>query len=250
MALDYVKGLQKKQYTPEELDYLLNGYALEKQKDPEAMVRSSPIQTPNPQTAPTPTVPVPQVAPTPTIPPVPTPVPKPDIAQPFRQPETTEVTQSVGENPNSWQYGYGPQGHEGVDMINPNLNVTNPIGGINVTGNSPQGYGNWQVVVGANPQELNQMDPQTEAGIRQQIADYMLNNPADIRSLDIPGKNISIQSHLADPAPADTRIATGSADLTMGGTGGWAPHLHSALKNTQGEMVNILKEIKRRAGSR
>lgn len=196
-----------------------------------------------------PAQPEPQVVPTPIQHPTPTPAPQlPDIVSPFRQPETTEVTQGVGENPNSWQYGYGPQGHEGVDMINSNYNVTNPIGGINVSGFTPgKGYGNWQVVVGASPEELKQMDPQTEEGIRQQVVNFMMQNPADIRSLDIPGKNVSLQAHLANPAPTDAEIATGSANLTMGGSGYQPIHLHSALRNNQGEMVNILNEIARRA---
>jgi hypothetical protein len=170
----------------------------------------------------------------------------PDVVSPFKQPETTQVTQQMGENPNSYQYGYGPQGHEGVDMVNENTNVSNPIGGINVVGNSPQGYGNWEAIVGASPEELSQMSPEEKDMIRKTVEQYMLSNPADIRGLDIPGKNISLQSHLAQPAPSDAQIATGSANLQMGGTGGWSPHLHSAYKDTQGNMQSILEEIKKR----
>lgn len=168
-----------------------------------------------------------------------------DIVSPFKQANATKVTQNIGENPNN-TYGYGELGHEGVDLVNENPQATNPIGGINVAGTSPRGYGNWQVVVGASPEELSQMSPETKQEIRKNVEEYMLRNPKDIRGLQIPDKNISIQAHLAEPAPADSEIATGSANLTMGGTGGWAPHLHSAFKNTKGQMENILDLIKQR----
>lgn len=167
----------------------------------------------------------------------------PDVVSPFKSSESTQVTQGIGENPNS-AYGYGAQGHEGIDLVNPNTEVTNPIGGINVSGYSPRGYGNWEAVIGASPEELEQMTPETKNALRKTVEEYMMSNPSDIRGLNIPGKNVSLQAHLASPAPTEPEIATGSANLTMGGTGGWAPHLHSALKNTEGQMVNILDLLK------
>jgi hypothetical protein len=132
-------------------------------------------------------------------------------------------------------------------MVNPNPEVTNPIGGINIAGTSPSGYGNWQAIVGASPEELAQMSPETKEMLRQKVVEYMMSGPSDIRGLELPGKNISLQAHLASPAPADSEIATGSAKLEMGGSGGWAPHLHSAFKDTNSQMQNILQLIKQRA---
>ena len=171
---------------------------------------------------------------------------KPNVVFPFRDEANTQVTQLMGENANNPQYNYGPLGHEGVDFANnTNPSVTNPIGGINVTGFQPHGYGNWQTVVGASPEELAQMSPEEKTAIRDTVTQYMLNNPANIRDLNIPGKNISIQAHLAEPAPANSEIATGSADLKMGGSGGWDPHLHSAFKDTNGNMQQVQDMIQK-----
>lgn len=171
----------------------------------------------------------------------------PDVVAPYRDQSKASITQQMGENPNSTQYGYGPGGHMGTDFSSEDTRVTNPIGGINVSGFQPRGYGNFQVVVGASPAELQQMAPETKEQIRKQVSDYMMGNPADISGLQIPGKNVSIQAHLAQPAPADSEIATGSANLVQGGSGGWAPHLHSEFKDVQGNMRSILDLIRNRA---
>jgi len=191
------------------------------------------------------------IKPTPTPPsPVPTPVRReeallgrtPDVVNPFTNPQNETVTQGLNENP--YSYGQGVEGHEGIDLINDNPDVTNPIGGINVSGYNPQGYGNWQAVVGASPEELLGMSPEDKQQIWQQVADYISSQPANIRDLNIPGKNISLQAHLAEPAPSDSEIATGSAKLKMGGSGGWDPHLHTAYKDTTGQMRDLIDVIK------
>ncbi len=165
----------------------------------------------------------------------------PDVVDPFRQPETTKVTQYMHENPNELRYG--EEGHQGVDLINSNPAVTNPIGGLNISGNQPGGYGNYNVVVGANPEELKQMDPTQKSDIITRVKSYIDNGASDLRGLDLPGKNISIQGHLANPASNDPEIATGSANLTMGGSGGVAPHLHQEMKDTMGEPLDIQKVL-------
>jgi hypothetical protein len=201
-------------------------------------IQEQPTNTPS-------VVSIPQPVPTQgQMPAIPTEPQKPDVVSPFVEPDKTQITQGVGENPNSWQYGYGPQGHEGMDLINENTQVTNPIGGLNVSGYSPKGYGNWEAVVGASPEELAQMSPDTKEALRQKVVEYMTSNPADIRGLDVGGKNVSLQAHLANPAPSDSEIATGSANLQMGGSGGMPIHLHSAFKNTQGNMLNVLDLIR------
>ena len=167
----------------------------------------------------------------------------PDVVQPFKNPGTV-VTQGLNKNP--YAYGQGIEGHEGVDLVNDNREVTNPIGGLNVSGYNPSGYGNWQAIIGASPEELAQMSEKDKEEIRKIVGEYIISQPANIRGLNIPGKNISLQAHLKEAAPSAPEIATGSANLKMGGSGGWAPHLHSVFKDTKGEMRDILEVIKSR----
>lgn len=166
----------------------------------------------------------------------------PDVVNPFTKPQNEQITQGLGENP--YYYNQGVEGHEGVDLINENPDATNPIGGINVSGYNPEGYGNWQAVVGASPAELAQMTPEEKDKLRRIVGEYVSGQPANIRGLDIAGKNISLQAHLANPAPSVPEIATGSANLKMGGTPYWDPHLHSAYKDTEGNMRDLMEVIR------
>lgn len=176
---------------------------------------------------------------------------KPNVVMPFRSEGGTRKTQELGENKYNPEYNYGPLGHEGIDAANnSDPRMTNPIGGINITGYQPHGYGNWQIIVGANPKELEQMTPEEKEAIRGTVERYMLSGPRDIRDLNIPGKNISIQAHMAKPAPANAEIATGSANLLMGGSGGWDPHLHSAYKSTDEKMMDVMELAQKEARKR
>lgn len=162
-----------------------------------------------------------------------------DIVNPFRN-EDTRVTQGMGENTRI----YGPGGHKGVDLVNDtDRSVTNPIGGINVSGYQRGGYGNYNAVVGANPEELAQMKPGEIERIRQAIKQRINAGAESLNATNIPGKNISIQGHLAYPAPDVATVATGSANLRMGNTGrSTGAHLHQEFKNTNGQLEDLTKK--------
>jgi len=214
-----------KYYSREEIDSYLNGLNQQEQ----ASTPSNP-ETPSP--APTPMMSTNQNI-----------SKAPDVVNPFVKPQNETMTQGLGENP--YSYGQDVEGHEGVDLINDNPDITNPIGGINVSGYNPNGYGNWQAVIGASPEELAQMTPEEKDALRKQVGEYIVQQPANIRDLNIPGKNVSVQAHLQDPAPSAPEIATGSANLKFGGSGGWSPHLHSAYKDTQGNMQDLMEVIRK-----
>lgn len=213
-------------YTDQEIDAFL----AEKNKQVAA-----PVEPPSPIS---PLIPVPGATPTPIQEPVAEQAPvTSDVVDPFKNPLTTEVTQYMGENPGF----YGEGGHQGVDMVNSDPSMTNPIGGTSVSGYQPGGFGYWNAMIGGNPQELAQQDPAQRQADIDLIRNYMA-TATDIRGLEIPGKNVTLQGHMQELAP-EGNVATGSANLTMGGTGGWDPHLHQEMKDTTGEMTDVQKII-------
>ena len=159
----------------------------------------------------------------------------PDVVDPFVQPETSRVTQLLGENPGF----YGQGGHQGLDMVNENPTIQNPIGGLHASGYQPGGYGFWDLIIGANKQELAQMSPEEKQAIIEKATNYINSGASDLRGLDLPGKNVSLQGHLDEPTSSEPEIATGAARMKMGGSGGWAPHLHQEFKNTAGNIIDM-----------
>lgn len=160
---------------------------------------------------------------------------QPDVVDPFVQAEKTRVTQEMGENPGF----YGEGGHQGLDMVNDNPTLQNPIGGLHASGYQPGGYGFWDMIIGANQQELAQMTPEEKQAIIENATNYINSGAADLRGLDTGGKNVSLQGHLDEPTSNEPEIATGAARMKMGGSGGWAPHLHQEFKNTAGNMIDM-----------
>jgi len=173
------------------------------------------------------------------------------------------VTPMKGENPVMTQkmydrpWVYGGMGHRGEDLAyNDGQDaLTNPIGGVTFSGYDPYGFGNYSGVIGASPEELAQMSPEEKVRMAQQASDYMAGGQADISGLSqiAPGKNISLQGHLAEPANLPSEVATGSANLRMGSTGfSTGPHLHQEFMNTEGQLqplsVLLEREIRKRAG--
>ena len=212
-------------YTPEEVDAYLNGL--------------------NQQEQTTSTAYIPAPAPTPPLSSQSQPInpQAPDVVNPFPNPQNQTMTQGLGENP--YYYGQGAEGHEGIDLVNDNPDMTNPIGGLNVSGTNPGGYGNWQAIIGASPEELAQMTQEEKDKLRRQVGEYIINQPANIRDLNVDGKNVSLQAHLAEPAPNAPELATGSAKLKMGNTGfGTGPHLHQVYKDTKGNMRDLMEVIR------
>jgi hypothetical protein len=207
-------------------------------------------QSPTQETSQTPSISSSYVTPN-TPAPVPTPpstsqaqspdVRTPDVVNPFSNPQNETMTQGLNENP--YAFGQGEMGHEGIDLVNDNPEMTNPIGGLNVAGTNPAGYGNWQAIIGASPEELAQMTQEEKDALRKKVGEYIINQPANIRGLDVEGKNVSLQAHLAEPAPGAPEIATGSANLKMG-TGGTGPHLHQVYKDNKGNMRDLLEIVR------
>ena len=168
----------------------------------------------------------------------------PDIVDPFKDPSGERITQEMGANP---RY-YGSGGHKGVDLANDvSRDVTNPIGGINISGYQRGGYGNYNAVVGANPEELASMGTKQIEMIRKAVKERINAGAEGLNQVDVPGKNIEIQGHLAYPAPDVSTVATGSANLRMGNTGAsTGPHLHQEFKDTKGNLKDITKETQKR----
>lgn len=161
----------------------------------------------------------------------------PDYVTPMTGKEPV-MTQGMGERP--WYYG--GIGHRGEDYAysDEQTGVTNPIGGITFSGYDPYGFGNYSGIIGASPAELAQMSPEEKVRMAQQASDYMSGGQADITGLSsvAPGKNVSLQGHLAEPAILPPEVATGSAQLTEGSTGAsTGPHLHQEFMNTEGQLV-------------
>lgn len=161
------------------------------------------------------------------------------------------MTQQMGERP----WFYGGMGHRGEDLAynDGQTGLTNPIGGVTFSGYDPYGFGNYSGVIGASPEELAQMSPEEKVRMAQQASDYMSGGQADITGLSsvAPGKNISLQGHLAQPANLPSEVATGSAQLQMGSTGqSTGPHLHQEFMDTQGQLqplsVMLQKELEKR----
>jgi hypothetical protein len=57
------------------------------------------------------------------------------------------ITQMFGENPNHPQYGYGPAGHLGVDLVADDWTIYAPMSGT-VRTLKDTGYGNWVLITG------------------------------------------------------------------------------------------------------
>lgn len=160
------------------------------------------------------------------------------------------MTQGIGERP--WYYG--GLGHRGEDLAynDGQTGITNPIGGVTFSGYDPYGFGNYSGIIGASPEELAQMSPEEKVRMAQQASEGVVGQ-ADITGLSsvAPGKNISLQGHLAEPANLPPEIATGSAQLTEGSTGNsTAPHLHQEFMDTTGQLVPystlLQKELQKR----
>jgi murein DD-endopeptidase MepM/ murein hydrolase activator NlpD len=177
----------------------------------------------------------------------------PDYVTPMTGKDPVIMTQAMGERP----YYYGGTGHRGEDLAyaGSDTSLTNPIGGVTFSGYDPYGYGHYSGVIGASPEELAQMNPEDKVRMAQSAQDYMSRGQADIAGISgiAPGKNISLQGHLAQPASLGPEVATGSAQLQMGSTGhSTGPHLHQEFMDTQGQLqplsMLLEREIRKRAG--
>lgn len=223
-AFDYQKAIELG-YSPEEIDSFL---------------KENPVQVVNKQEQPQP-----NLAPTPAPPQDHTsllggsPPQTPDVVSPFNT-TNYQKTQDIGDTYTD------PTGHKGEDYaIYDNPQVNAPIGGSLVRGTAPgRGYGNWSAVIGANPQELDQMDPAQLAQMQQDITNTV-NAGGDLSQIpSLLGKNVTLSAHGENNVGnTGDRIATGSALMDQGGSGGWAPHLHQQIIDTNGNQVPLSEMI-------
>jgi murein DD-endopeptidase MepM/ murein hydrolase activator NlpD len=235
-------------FTDQEIDQYLAGL---NEQETQPTAQTNPQQDYSPLLAQPTQAPV-APAPTPPTTEPQTPQP-PDVVTPMTNNDFV-MTQGRGENP----YYYGEGGHKGEDIAYTEpastYKMTNPIGGVPFSGTGGD-FGNYYGVIGANPQELAQMTPEEKVRMSTDARQYMDQSPAGIAELSqfIPGKNINLQGHLAEPVDVNPMgVGTGSATMNMGSTGNSSGvHLHDEFVDTQGNLQSLSdllkKEIKKRA---
>jgi len=230
-------------FSDQEIDAYMkeNGY-----EDSAQVASPSPTQTPLP-TSPPPT-PVPGTTPAPLgkqNDSIPQPTTTNDVVPPLSSPMQTQY---IGENPGNYPI---TGGHTGIDEIptNGDTTIKNPIGGLGFQFQQYPGFGNAALVVGGNPQEISQMSPEEKQRIQDEV-NAKGGTAASAADFNIPGRDVSIIGHTADYGNFQNGqpIATGSAQMTMGGSGGWSPHSHWEVNDRSGQTVDPIQFYQDKTG--